>query len=275
MAKSARRKRPTTAPAASEAAVEVHHAPKPFHGWREFLKEYAIIVLGVLTALALDQGVQWLQWRQKADQTRSRLIEDLAASERAAVASTRYYADVRTHALAALTALDRPKERLGAPFLIDAYEAMQLWPRSGKHSTYDEIMSSGHAELLGPPVVRDRISNFYWRMDGLLSLTVVTQPYRARMRSLMPYPVQSLIQARCGEVLTDEGAGLVIPRLPETCSISPPKNDVAAAVSQVWSAPGLKQDLTGVVVDLDSKIEQFGKVADGSRELRAYLQKIS
>jgi hypothetical protein len=27
------------------------HKPKPIHNWREFLKEYAIIVLGVLTAL--------------------------------------------------------------------------------------------------------------------------------------------------------------------------------------------------------------------------------
>jgi hypothetical protein len=95
------------------------------------------------------------------------------------------------------------------------------------------------------------------------------------MRGLMPHPIQSLIRTNCGEALTDAGAGLVIPRLPATCSISPPENDVAAAVSQIWSAPGLKQDLTGVVVDLDSKLEQFRKIADGSHELRTYLQKIS
>jgi hypothetical protein len=32
--------------------MEVHHKPKPWHGWREFLKEYVIVVVGVLTALA-------------------------------------------------------------------------------------------------------------------------------------------------------------------------------------------------------------------------------
>jgi hypothetical protein len=42
------------------------HKPKPFHGVREFLKEYGIIVLGVLTALALEQSVEWLHWRHKA-----------------------------------------------------------------------------------------------------------------------------------------------------------------------------------------------------------------
>jgi hypothetical protein len=33
------------------------HKPKPWHGLREFLKEYAIIVVGVLTALAGEQAV--------------------------------------------------------------------------------------------------------------------------------------------------------------------------------------------------------------------------
>ena len=31
------------------------HKPKPWHGFREFLKEYLIIVVGVLTALAGEQ----------------------------------------------------------------------------------------------------------------------------------------------------------------------------------------------------------------------------
>jgi hypothetical protein len=42
------------------------HKPKPVHGWREFLKEYLIIVVGVLTALAGEQGVEWLHWRHVA-----------------------------------------------------------------------------------------------------------------------------------------------------------------------------------------------------------------
>ena len=41
------------------------HKPKPWHGVREFLKEYVIIVVGVLTALGAEQGVEWLHWRHK------------------------------------------------------------------------------------------------------------------------------------------------------------------------------------------------------------------
>ena len=62
MANSRRRDRLTTAPEPREAAVEVHHKPKPWHGWREFLKEYGIIVLGVLTALGAEQIVEQIHW---------------------------------------------------------------------------------------------------------------------------------------------------------------------------------------------------------------------
>ena len=48
--------------------MEIHHKPKPTHGWREFLGEYAIIVLGVLTALGLEQFVDSLHWRHKVEQ---------------------------------------------------------------------------------------------------------------------------------------------------------------------------------------------------------------
>jgi hypothetical protein len=44
------------------------HKPKPWHGFREFLKEYLIIVLGVLTALGLEQFVDGLHWRHKVGQ---------------------------------------------------------------------------------------------------------------------------------------------------------------------------------------------------------------
>src|SRR6185312_12615321 len=49
------------------------HKPKPWHGFREFLKEYAIIVVGVLTALAAEQGVEWLHWQHTVAQTEAAL----------------------------------------------------------------------------------------------------------------------------------------------------------------------------------------------------------
>ena len=53
------------------------HKPKPWHGWREFLKEYGIIVLGVLTALGAEQVAEWLHWREEVSVARKGVAFDL------------------------------------------------------------------------------------------------------------------------------------------------------------------------------------------------------
>jgi len=46
------------------------HKPKPWHGLREFLKEYLIIVVGVLTALGAEQVAEWLHLRHETAEAR-------------------------------------------------------------------------------------------------------------------------------------------------------------------------------------------------------------
>ena len=52
------------------------HKPKPWHGWREFLKEYAIIFVGVLTALAAEQAVEALRHRSEAREMLRKLHDE-------------------------------------------------------------------------------------------------------------------------------------------------------------------------------------------------------
>ena len=46
------------------------HLPKPLHGWRAFAGEVAIIVLGVLIALAAEQAVESWRWHREVGETR-------------------------------------------------------------------------------------------------------------------------------------------------------------------------------------------------------------
>lgn len=48
-----------------EGEVEIHK-PKRWRGFRGFLKEYLIIVVGVLTALGAEQAAEWLHWKHLA-----------------------------------------------------------------------------------------------------------------------------------------------------------------------------------------------------------------
>jgi len=54
------------------------HKPKPWHNIREFLKEYAIIVLGVATALAAEQTAEYFHWRDQVAQAREAIASETA-----------------------------------------------------------------------------------------------------------------------------------------------------------------------------------------------------
>jgi hypothetical protein len=54
------------------------HLPKPLHGWREFLGEVGIIVIGVLLALTAEQIVDAWHWRNEAREFRRAVDEEVA-----------------------------------------------------------------------------------------------------------------------------------------------------------------------------------------------------
>ena len=62
------------------------HKPKPWHGWREFGKELATIVLGVLIALGAEQAVEALHWAERTEKTEAHLRAELGAATVAAQA---------------------------------------------------------------------------------------------------------------------------------------------------------------------------------------------
>lgn len=53
------------------------HLPKPLHGWREFVGEVGIIVVGVMIALSADQLVETWQWREKVDAAKASIEQEL------------------------------------------------------------------------------------------------------------------------------------------------------------------------------------------------------
>jgi len=68
------------------------HKPKPWHGVREFLKEYLIIVVGVLTALAAEQVVETIH-RQEAVAEARRALDAEVTFDLAVFELTAFQAD--------------------------------------------------------------------------------------------------------------------------------------------------------------------------------------
>ena len=86
------------------------HLPKPLHGWRAFVGEVGIIVLGVLIALGAEQFVESLHWRHQVHETRRAI--DAEASHDLAVLQFRL--NLRECVTQRLSELDRWSRALGS-----------------------------------------------------------------------------------------------------------------------------------------------------------------
>lgn len=60
------------------------HLPKPMHGWREFVGEVGIIVLGVMIALGAEQLIDQWSWQRKVAETTNQLDSELHRDVRSA-----------------------------------------------------------------------------------------------------------------------------------------------------------------------------------------------
>jgi hypothetical protein len=54
------------------------HLPKPLHGWRQFVGEVGVIVIGILIALALEQMVERIRWHEQVTEARAAIHREMA-----------------------------------------------------------------------------------------------------------------------------------------------------------------------------------------------------
>ena len=139
------------------------HKPKPWHGWREFLKEIGTIVIGVLIALGAEQAVEWLHWQEKVHATERAVRRDLAlaadvASERVAIGRC---LDDRLNLLKAIVSeRERPRASALPP---DASGFPMRFPyrapsRAWNTQVWERIMADGTLEHLEPERARHQVA---------------------------------------------------------------------------------------------------------------------
>jgi hypothetical protein len=117
------------------------HLPKPLHGWRAFVGEVAIIVLGVLIALGGEQLVESWRWHEKVGVVRTSITGELA-NDRA-----RWEANVR-----------------GVPCALGVIDRLDRWAAEGAPAA-----SAPDASML-----RDRLS-FFWMHSANWNLATASQ----------------------------------------------------------------------------------------------------
>jgi hypothetical protein len=135
------------------------HLPRPLHGWRQFVGEVGIIVLGVLVALSAEQIAERFHERSQVDQMRRALRGELADSRAR-------WEDMKASHDCALKRLDAVEQwvRTAAPGerLVDGYDPM-LW---NMHSSAWDIAKTSPAAEHIPLDERLLYASLYSAIDN-------------------------------------------------------------------------------------------------------------
>lgn len=156
------------------------HLPKAVHGWREFLKEVGIVVLGVLIALAGEQAVESLHHHEQADAARDAIRGELAfnIARLKSRAATRGCVERRLGEIQHLLGGAEAKEAIRTPSWIGR---PQYWTM--QTARWDAAAQAGHADLL-PPDELAEYGLMYAAMRNLMPEMTAEQGDWARLRAL-------------------------------------------------------------------------------------------
>lgn len=248
-----------------------HHVTS--HNWFAVFIDLVIVVVGVFLGTQANNWNQARIERSDAAEYRREIIDDLKSNEADLVSRKAYYGAARAHAIAALKALDSPGLARGAPFLIDAYQASQVWLRPLNRTGYDEMVGAGLTRSVGGKDTRSRLTAYYTQIKQFEFTALGTTAFRERVRRAMPYGVQATIRDQCGDRITKLPDGAQVATLPEHCSANLSQDDVAAAVRRLEAAD-LAEDLTRHIADIDQKLLGYDRFVKQARDLRLYLQAV-
>ena len=156
------------------------HLPKPMHGWREFAGEVGIIVVGVLIALAAEEFVQRLNWREQVREAREALDAQLAESQYAAL--ERVARSECTNRK--LDRLDELIEGDNVPEVdLSQVTGIRLWGTS----SWDAASSSGAVAHMTPEL-RNRYANLFSFTSVLGELNREEYSAMADFRTIKKHP---------------------------------------------------------------------------------------
>lgn len=243
--------------------------------WFAVWLDLAMVVLGVFIGLQVHNWNEARIAQQTGRDYYARLVEDLRAEESTRVARIAYYQLTKQHGLAALSALEQADETLGEQFLVDAYQATQIWNYTPHRTTYDELLSVGITNAISNVAFRNRLANYYIGLDNARAILQERTPFRDSLRRHMPYSVQSAIRDKCGDVYNIQSDNTVQLTLPESCDVGLAPPVISEAISALRSYFEMEKDITRHLGDLDIKLQSLSADLSATRETLAYLEEIS
>lgn len=243
--------------------------------WFAVWLELFILFLAVFVGLQADNWNEERIAKKNAKIYYERLITDLESEERTRLTRIKYNEQVLAHGKSALEALQQPELKNKEEFLIDLYQATQLWNYTPQRATYDELLSVGIANAIPNIEARTRLANYYLGLQNSQQIQQERIPYRQSLRRFMPHVIQSAVRQNCGDIFESGEDGVVLIYLPEECSLSLDQAVIDSAIDKTLLYENLEVDLTQRLADLENKVTNLRNYITPTRELASQLAELT
>lgn len=158
--------------------------------------EFFLIVIGVLVALMLETALEDRNNGALRDEYYARLLAELEIDKQAADYRIEFFRDVERFSQNTLAwlATDRPVDQ---KVLLESFYAAEIFPFEPNRSTYEDLLSTGNIRLVDDIDFRTQLAAYYNRADTARAGWNPPKDYRARIRGVIPAPIQAQIRQNC------------------------------------------------------------------------------
>lgn len=208
--------------------------------WTAIAVEFLLLVLGVFL------GIQVSNWNQSRTDVRlgrdyvQRLIHDLEQDRVATGSEVAYYKAV-LKSVRETDELMRAANPDPRRLIVSAYRASEVNFISPVRATWDQIVSSGHLDLLPASAVESSVSIYYSFDVGLDTYNAgLASAYRKNVRSIIPISMQATIRTGCSDVRDRQGT---ITGFAERCEFDADPTALEQTADALRNDPTVARDL--------------------------------
>ena len=202
----------------------------------------------------------------------SRIESELELQHKLLQRSSDYFTTARVHAVSALNGFSGSADTLDQQFLVDLYQASQIWFVAFSNSAYEELQSTGKIAILKDPELRTVLANHSLRLSALDYTLKSNSEYRREARLRIHNDVQKEIRSQCGDIWVTDKENYYYVSLPPTCDIDLPAELVAAEIRKLHSDNALLQELRFHLSVLDAQLGTLGNTANITKQTLLTLQ---
>lgn len=230
--------------------------------WTAVGLDFFIVVVGVFI------GIQVANWNgERQDSALSegylqRLEFDISLEQARWGKASDYFSTARQYGLAAMEDFQTSPDQLDHQFLINVYQASQVWFVLPNRATFDELSSTGRIVLIEDAELRTALSNHYVRVDALGITLNQNSQYRRVARLNIDQRVQQQIRDNCGDQWVTDDQNFYYVVLPTNCEIDIPDDLLRVEISRLHGNQEVQQELRFQMSVLDAQLGTLKNTMD-------------